>query len=181
MRILTIFACLLALAGCTSVPRGVVPVSGFQADRYLGEWYAIARLDHIFERGLSDVSAVYSARPDGRIGVLNRGLDPKTCEWRAIEGSARFLGPQDVASLGVRFRGPIEGGYHVIALDPGYGWAMVSGPTRSFLWILARQPTLAPAILRALTDQARALGYPVEGLIIVDHGQSSCAAAPPPR
>jgi apolipoprotein D and lipocalin family protein len=69
--------CLLSLllAGCTGMPVGVRPVTDFQLDRYLGTWYEIARLDHSFERGLTDVSATYSRRPDGGVDVLNRGSD----------------------------------------------------------------------------------------------------------
>ena len=34
-------------AGCTSIPEGLKPVDGFKADRYLGTWYKVARLDQI--------------------------------------------------------------------------------------------------------------------------------------
>lgn len=37
---------LLLLAGCTSVPDKVTPVSPFELERYLGTWHEIARLDH---------------------------------------------------------------------------------------------------------------------------------------
>ena len=63
----------LMLAGCTSIPSGLTPVTGFEADRYLGKWHEIARLDHVFERGLDHVTADYAKRPDGAITVLNRG------------------------------------------------------------------------------------------------------------
>ena len=67
-------ATLVLLAGCTGVPDGIEPVRGFDAARYLGTWYEIARLDHRFERGLDDVSATYAPNPDGSIAVVNRGL-----------------------------------------------------------------------------------------------------------
>ena len=70
------------LAGCTGVPDGIEPVTGFDQNRYLGTWYEIARLDHSFEHGLSDVSATYSVNPDGSIAVLNRGFDSDEGEWR---------------------------------------------------------------------------------------------------
>jgi apolipoprotein D and lipocalin family protein len=54
---LLLLCCALLLGGCTGVPDGVTPVRDFQLDRYLGKWYEIARLDHSFESGLSDVSA----------------------------------------------------------------------------------------------------------------------------
>jgi len=66
---------MLLLTGCVSIPEGVTPVENFELDRYLGRWYEIARLDHSFERGLSQVSAEYSLREDGLVQVINRGYD----------------------------------------------------------------------------------------------------------
>ena len=68
---LRLLAVLALLSGCTGIPDGVEAVSGFQLDRYLGTWYEIARLDHSFERGLSNVTAEYTLRSDGGIDVLN--------------------------------------------------------------------------------------------------------------
>lgn len=65
--------CLLAIvvliAGCLGVPQGIEPVKNFDVNRYLGQWYEIARLDHSFERGLQQVSAQYSFRDDGMLTV----------------------------------------------------------------------------------------------------------------
>ena len=88
-------------------------------DRYLGTWYEIARLDHSFERGLSNVTATYELRDDGRIRVLNRGFDTSDCEWQDAEGTASFRGDPAVASLAVTFFWPFAGGYHVFAPRPG--------------------------------------------------------------
>ena len=71
-RCLGVFVCLL-LAGCLGSPEGVTAVNNFQLDRYLGRWYEVARLDHSFERGLSNVTADYALRDDGGIRVTNRG------------------------------------------------------------------------------------------------------------
>ena len=48
------------LNGCLGMPENVEPVDEFEVDRYLGRWYEIARLDHSFEKGLSQVTATYS-------------------------------------------------------------------------------------------------------------------------
>ncbi len=58
---------------CTGVPKGIQPVTGLNADKYLGKWYEIARLDHSFEEGLSRVTAEYELQDDGSIKVTNRG------------------------------------------------------------------------------------------------------------
>ena len=69
-RLLLILSCLVS---CTGIPDGVQPVQGFELERYLGRWYEIARLDHSFERGLTQVTAEYTPGPDGSVHVLNRG------------------------------------------------------------------------------------------------------------
>jgi len=156
--------------GCTRVPAGLTPVAGFDSQRYLGTWHEIARLDHSFERGLTNVSAEYTARPDGGITVVNRGYDPAAGKWRQVRGVARFRGDRAVGSLRVCFFWPFWGGYHVIALDEkDYRYALVAGPSRSYLWILAREPKLAPDVYSGLVAKAKEWGFATEKLIRVEH------------
>lgn len=164
----TILAAALMLTGCVSPPAGVTPVTGFDAARYMGKWYEVARLDHSFERGLTNVTATYRAEADGEISVRNRGFDPAPGKWREVDGTGKFTGPADVGSLKVKVGAPFYGGYHVIALDRrDYQYAMVSGPTRDYLWILSRKPVLAPEVRSRLVAQARALGFATDSLIFV--------------
>ena len=136
------------LTACTGLPEGVESVEAVDPERYLGTWYEIARLDHSFERGLSDVTATYGTREDGGISVLNRGYSVEDAEWNQAQGKAYPLQEGDYSELKVSFFGPFYGGYNVIALDPDYRWAMVVGPNRGYLWILAREPSLPPPCWR---------------------------------
>ena len=170
----------LLLAGCTGVPEGVQPVRGFDAERYLGTWHEIARLDHSFERGLVQVTATYAKREDGGIAVLNRGYDPVKGAWKEAEGRAYFIAEPDLASLKVSFFGPFYGGYHVFALDPDYGWALISGPTREYFWILARQPQLPAAVLDDLLAKAKSAGFDTSALIFPGSGPDPQAKAAAP-
>ena len=171
-----VVALLVVLGGCASRPDGVEPVRPFDVQRYKGEWFEIMRLDHSFERGLTNVTATYTLRDDGSVGVLNRGFDRKNCRWKEADGRAVFQGDRDTASLSVTFFWPFAGGYHVFALDQqDYGWALISGPSRSYLWILSRKPDLSVDIRNRLVDQARSLGFPVGELILVNHGSRDCA------
>jgi len=159
------------LASCTTtgIPDGVKAVEGFDAERYLGTWYEIARLDHSFERGLSNVSATYTARKDGGIDVVNRGYERKTGEWRQSEGRAYFIEDRDRGCLKVSFFRPFYGAYNIIALDKGeYGFALVCGPTRSYLWILARGRRLDNAVLASLVGRAREFGFDTDALIYTE-------------
>jgi apolipoprotein D and lipocalin family protein len=169
-----ILACLFLMAtivaGCTGIPEGLAPVTNFEPDRYMGKWYEIARLDHSFERNLSNVSASYSRGEKGMVRVENRGFNTRTGTWKQIEGRARFLYGDTVGSLEVSFFGPFYGGYHIIALDRrNYGYAMVAGPSRSYLWILSRQKTLNESIYADLISTADAWGFATEQMIRVSH------------
>ena len=169
-----LFCCALLLGGCaTAPPEGVRPVSPFELERYLGKWYEIARLDHSFERGLSDVSATYSLNEDGSVKVVNRGFDTARAAWKEAVGRAVFIGDTGTGSLKVSFFGPFYGGYHVIALDQqGYSWSLVAGPGRDYLWILTREKTLPDEVRAALLERAQAFGFATEQLIWVDHGRT---------
>lgn len=163
------------LSACTSPPRGVTPTPDFDASRYLGVWREIARLDHRFERGLVAVTATYSRNPDGSLKVENRGFNPETCEWKEATGRAVSTGDPATGQLAVSFFGPFYGGYTVFALDHNdYQWAAVSGPSRNYLWILARTPTLSDDVRDRLVAEAARLGFATERLIWVPQEVPPC-------
>jgi len=135
------------------------------------------RLDHVFEAGLTNVRATYQLRDDGSVAVFNRAWDPDRCAWETVEGTARLQQGPDVGSFAVTLTSPIPGGLHVLALDTeGYQWAMTGGPTRGFLWILSRAPTMPRDTRVTLMRQARDMGYPVEDLLMVDQSGPACAS-----
>jgi apolipoprotein D and lipocalin family protein len=167
---------LALLSGCLGMPEGVTPVKPFELERYLGTWYEVARLDHSFERGLSDVTATYTLREDGGVDVLNRGYSETEGAWSEARGRAYFVDGQDQAYLKVSFFGPFYGSYIVFELDQaGYSYAFVSGPDTDYLWLLAREPEPDARVLERFRERAAALGFDTAGLIYPDHGR----AAPP--
>ena len=163
-----LLAALLALAGCaTAPPAGLTPVTPFDVNRYAGKWYEIARMDHSFERGLSDVSARYTVQPDGSVQVINRGFDVSRQAWKEAVGKALVTGDASRGALKVSFFGPFYGGYNVIALDPDYRWSLVVGPDLGYVWILARDKQLTPEVREQVLAQARKAGIDVDRLIWV--------------
>ncbi len=166
------WAAVWLLAGCTGKPDGVVPVDGFDLERYLGTWYEIARLDHAFESGLDNITARYSLREDGGVRVLNRGFSAESNEWKDAEGKAYFVGSPDQGHLKVSFFGPFYGSYIVFELDENYQYAFVSGPDTSYLWLLSRTAKVDQAVIDHFIARASSLGYSTDELIFVDHDAS---------
>ena len=165
-----IFGLVFLLAGCTGLPDGVTPVDHFQLERYLGTWYEIARLDHSFERGLSQVSAEYSLNADGSVKVINRGYSAGNNKWKQAEGKAYFVKRPDQGFLKVSFFGPFYGSYVILELDKkDYAYALVCGPDRSYLWLLARTPVISDGLKKSLVSKAAALGFQTGNLIYPQH------------
>ena len=163
------------LSGCLGMPDGVTPVSDFDAERYLGRWYEIARLDHRFESDLANVTAEYSRRDDGAVRVVNRGFNVADGEWDAIEGVARFVGEETEGHLKVSFFGPFYGSYVVFELDrEDYDYAFVAGFNHDYLWLLAREPVVSEEVKQAFVEAAATRGFDTSALIWVEHN----AAAP---
>lgn len=156
----------ILLGACSSLPSyPLKAIEPFDKNRYLGTWYEIARMDFRFERDLGQVTATYSANPDGTIKVINRGYHLIKKEWKQAEGKARFRGNSSVARLEVSFFGPFYSDYNVIALDPDYQYALVAGKDTGYLWILSRTKTIPDSIRTQYLNQAQSLGFKTNELV----------------
>jgi apolipoprotein D and lipocalin family protein len=159
----------ILLSGCLGSPDGVVAIDGFDKQRYLGHWYEVARLDHSFERGLTNVTVDYSLREDGGIRVINRGYSSDENAWQEAEGKAYFIDDEQQGHLKVSFFGPFYGSYIIFEMDEqDYQYAFVAGNSTDYLWLLARTPTISPLLREQFIQRVSDLGFNAEALIFVD-------------
>lgn len=166
MRKLVLALSALLLSACLGMPEQVSPVSNFELNKYLGKWYEIARLDHSFEQGLSQVTAEYSVKKDDRVSVINRGYSEADKEWNEAEGKAYFVNSETEGYLKVSFFGPFYGSYVIFELDhQNYQYAFISGPNLEYLWLLSRTPTVQPEIIDKFISMSKARGFDTEKLI----------------
>jgi len=165
-RLIALF--IVFLANCTGIPEGLKAVEDFNINRYTGTWYEIARLDNRFEKGLEKISATYQLRDDGGVDVINKGWNEQTGEWNQVEGKAYFIDKPTIGRLKVSFFGPFYGGYNIIDLDKkDYSYALVTGPDKSYLWILSKTKHLSEETQTTLINKAKALGFTTDDLIFV--------------
>ena len=154
-----------ALSSCVSIPKGAKAVSPFYKDKYLGQWYEIARLDFKFEKGLDHVTATYSLKDPHTIRVDNKGYSTKDQTWKESIGKAKLVGTGTYGRLKVSFFGPFYAGYNVIAIDPDYRYALVAGNNLDYMWLLSREKTMPEDVKNKYLQQAEALGYNVQKLV----------------
>ncbi len=172
MRHFIFFVMFLVAAGMVPASDPVdrfKPVRGFDADKYLGLWYEIARMPNSFEKDLVKVTATYGLKKNGMISVLNQGFKPEG-KKKTAQGKAKFAGSRDVGHLRVSFFGPFYGDYIIVELDKAdYGYALVVGGNTKYLWILARTPRLDEEIYQRLLEKARELGFEIDRIYKVPH------------
>lgn len=170
------FTLLFAAAAATAqaqdatLPNVAVPALDLQ--RYAGQWHEIAHVPMFFQRNCAaNITATYTPRDDGRIGVRN-ACDDKQGKRIVSEGVARPV-PGQPGQLEVRFAPDwlawvpmVWADYWVVDLDPEYQWAVVGSPSRKYLWILSRTPTMARSRYDAIVARAAQRGYPVDELVL---------------
>ncbi|MCG2585067.1 lipocalin family protein [Massilia sp. TS11] len=153
-----LLACLLGLAGTAAhAAEPLATIPSLEVPRYLGNWYEIAKYPNRFQRQCaSDTVATYAQRSDGTLDVTNRCRRSDGSVDEA-HGQARQRGGPGSPRLQVRFAPAwlsfvpmVWGDYWVIDLDPDYQLVAVSEPKREYLWVLARQPQVAPDKWEAL-------------------------------
>jgi apolipoprotein D and lipocalin family protein len=171
MRLVIAFLAVVAHSGCASPPVNrdgavaLVVESVVDINRYLGRWYEIARFENRFEKNCEGVTADYSIRADGLIGVENtcRKGGPSGEARRAV-GRAKIADKESNAKLKVSFFGPFWGDYWIIDLTDDYSRSIVGEPSGRYLWILSRTPTITRQSRDAAINTLKEFGYDVSML-----------------
>ena len=145
-------------------------------NRYLGDWYEIARFDHRFQKGCTATKANYSFRDDGDIRVINTcHIDSPKGKLKKAEGRAWIDDKKTNSKLKVQFfmtkikLSLFSGKYWILELDDDYRYALVGAPSRKYLWILSRSKNLDNFTYQKLVEKARTMGFDMKKLVKTVH------------
>lgn len=129
---------------------------------FMGKWYEIARFDHRFERGMTDVTATYRLLKDGKIEVINRGMR----DGKPAEAIGKAKTTDTPGQLRVSFFWEFYSDYNILAMGRHGEWALIGSKSPKYLWILSRTPHIDSSTLDYIIMLAQARGYDTEKLII---------------
>lgn len=158
-------------ANAQQADQAVKTIAALDVPRYLGTWYEIAKFPNWFQKKcVSNTKAVYTAKPDGNLRVLN-SCKTVSGETSEAEGLARQIGGKDSPKLEVRFAPDwlsflpmVWGDYWVIDLDSQYQVAAVSDPRREYLWVLSRTPQIDPTVYADLLQRLKQQQFDIQKL-----------------
>ncbi len=158
-------------APAVSDPLPVKALASLNVPSYMGTWYQVAWFPNRFQKQcVSDTTAQYRQRTDGRVIVLNRC---KTADgsFDDAEGLARPAGSRlqgeslqpaqlEVSFLPAALRWlPIWGSYWVLELADDGRFAVIGEPTREYLWVVSRTPRLTASDETAIRSRLASFGY----------------------
>jgi apolipoprotein D and lipocalin family protein len=142
------------LAGCSSEPYlDVAP--HVDLSRFQGKWYEIASLPRTTQVDCYGTTAFYSQASDGSYRFVNQcNVESSAGPLRTVTMKATVPDQAVPAKLAVDVGG-YSGDYWILDVGSNYEYAVVGHPTRLYLWILSRTPTLDQSTLTGVLDRAQ--------------------------
>jgi apolipoprotein D and lipocalin family protein len=121
-------------------------------ERFQGQWFEIAKLPRIAETNCTRTTAFYRLR-DGGLDVENQ------CHVDKVDGplrtqSMRATIAESTSQLTLSVSG-FTGDYWILEVGEHYEYAVIGVPSRNYLWILSRTPTMDKSELDGLVARAK--------------------------
>ncbi len=150
------------LTSCSNSPKPAVrTVPKVDIQKFMGKWYVIANIPTFIEKGAHNAVETYTwNEKENRIDV--------NFEFRknSFEGEKKNY-PQKAfihdktsnAEWRIQMFWPLKFPYLVMDLATDYSYTVVGVPNRSYVWIMARTPTLPEATYQDILKRIEAQHY----------------------
>ncbi|MDG5814336.1 lipocalin family protein [Chitinispirillales bacterium ANBcel5] len=147
----------------------IEPVEHLDMEAFSGKWYEIARLPNRHQRGFEDVTCTFTPEGRGRYSLVTEGYNA-TRRRRKTRLSGRVTIPDDsqMGAMQLRVFRFFTVDYNVIKVDTvNYTYALVSGDSKKYMWILSREPVMDKETFDSLVNTAQTLGFETDRLEMV--------------
>ena len=127
-------------------------MENFDLDKYMGEWYEVARSKNLYQIGCKNSKAVYTKKDDGMVKVVNICKRFNMID-SSMEGVAKKKDPSSKSGeLLVSFYKDVWGEYNVLWTDYK-NLAFVAGKNLDSFWILRRKDLKTEKDKKEICDQ----------------------------
>jgi apolipoprotein D and lipocalin family protein len=151
---LALFISALTLGGCQADPPLEVAPS-LNLSQLQGKWYEIARLPRTTQVDCHGTTAFYTRAADGSLSLVNQcnvGSPSGPLQTVAMKATVPDTSVPAKLALDV---GGYTGDYWVLEVGANYDYAVIGHPSRLYLWILSRTPTLAEQTMSGILSRAQ--------------------------
>jgi len=154
-------------------PKKKIPadaiVDPFDKERYLGKWNEVARLPNLIEKDLRNLTEEYTLNADGTIQVITRAFNAVKNKPVEATGTIKFKGAETRGQLEVAYFLPIYLNYNILDIDENYQYALVSGSSMDYLWLLSRESSMPEGMKQHFLHKAADLGFEISKLEWMDY------------
>ena len=156
---------LLFLAGCQAGKPPLETVDYVDLQRFMGDWYVIANIPTLVEKGAHNAVESYRLDEDGTIATTftfrKDAFDGPEKRYRP-RGFVRD--PESNAEWGMQFIWPFEGDYRIIYLDDDYSTTIIGRNKRDYVWLMARTPQIPGSEFDRAVQFIEDAGYDISSL-----------------
>lgn len=163
---------LVLISGCRSVSNlpAIRTVESVDLTKFAGDWYVIANIPTFIERRAYNAIESYSEPVDGKVATTfsfnEGGFDGKEKTYHPTafiqEGTGNGV-------WGMQFVWPIKAEYRIVYIDSAYQFTIIGRSKRDYVWLMAREPSIAEAdydrLLRIIDEE----GYDLDKVRLVPH------------
>jgi len=150
----------LLLAGCSSVTHPPLDtVERVDLPRFMGDWYVIASIPTVIEKGAHNAVESYRLDADGTVATTftfrKGGFDGPEKRYTP----RAWIRDESNAIWGMQFVWPVKADFRIVYLAPDYSQTVIARQKRDYVWIMARTPAVPQDDYERLITLAASLGY----------------------
>jgi apolipoprotein D and lipocalin family protein len=155
----------LLIAGCQASRPPLETVEHVDLERFMGDWYVIASIPTIIEKGAHNAVESYRLDEDGTVATTF------TFRKDAFDGEEKVYTPRGFivdtesnALWGMQFVWPIKGDYRIIYLTEDYSETIIGRNKRDYVWYMARTPQVSDEHYARAVKLITEVGYDIDEL-----------------
>ena len=153
---------LLSLFSCSSPPP-LKKVASVDINKFMGRWYVIANIPTFIEEGAHNGVETYTwNEKENWIDVLFEfNQDSFEGKKKKLPQKAFIFDKQTNSEWRIQMFWPIKFPYYIIDLAEDYSYTVIGLPSRKYLWIMARNPTLDEKTYEEIIARVKKLDYDI--------------------
>ena len=130
--------------------------------RFMGDWYVIANIPTIIEKGATNAVESYKLNEQGEIETtFSFFQDSPTGKKKVYTPKGFIHNTQTNAEWRMQFIWPFKATFLIIDLGDDYSYTVIGVPNRKYVWIMSREPILSDDTFSEITQKLAVVGYDI--------------------
>ncbi len=131
-------------------------------EKFMGDWYVIASIPTMFEKGAVNAVENYTWNDKGYVDVTFTYIkDKPDGKAKRMTQKGFIYDESSNAEWRVQPIWPLRLGYLILDLAEDYSYTVIGVPNRKYLWIMAREPSLSDSVYQKILKDVEQQGYAV--------------------